>query len=123
MKGELYMKSRKTLTSLLVSIVTMMLCLCSFAGTTLAWFTDTVSNTGNKIQSGTLDVELWQDDSNMTDAQKAAYYAMTPRQALAHDVADLISIYKSQGLYEEIRPQLRQFIKTSIEMYPELFGK
>ena len=60
---------------------------------------------------------------NMTDAQKAAYYAMTPRQALAHDVADLISIYKSQGLYEEIRPQLRQFIKTSIEMYPELFGK
>ena len=53
------MKSKKLFTSFLVSVVTMMLCLVSFAGTTLAWFTDTVSNTGNKIQAGTLDVELY----------------------------------------------------------------
>ena len=62
------MKSRKTFTSLLVSIVTMMLCLCSFAGTTLAWFTDTVSNTGNKIQAGTLDVELYANKETLTNA-------------------------------------------------------
>ena len=28
------------------------------AGTTFAWFTDSVTNKGNKIQSGTLDVSL-----------------------------------------------------------------
>ena len=35
-----------------------MLCVCMLLGTTFAWFTDSVSSAGNKIQSGNLSVDL-----------------------------------------------------------------
>ena len=51
---------KNTKKSLVLSIVTLLLCSCMFIGSTFAWFTDTVSNTGNKIQAGTLDIVLEQ---------------------------------------------------------------
>ncbi len=46
---------KKLLISCALSIV---LCVFMLAGTTWAWFTDSVTNAGNKIQAGTLDVSL-----------------------------------------------------------------
>ena len=60
---------------------------------------------------------------NMTDVQKAYYYSLTPREALAYDINNLREIYMSQGLYSEMRPQLQAYIKIYIEYMPELFGK
>ena len=37
-------------------------------GLTFAWFTDTVTNKGNKIQAGTLQVELWNGGENISDS-------------------------------------------------------
>lgn len=42
------------------SVVSLLICFTMLLGTTFAWFTDTVSSTGNKIMSGNLDIELYQ---------------------------------------------------------------
>lgn len=60
---------------------------------------------------------------NMTDAEKAYYYSLSPRDALAYDIANMRQIYQSQGLYSEIRPKLQEYIKKYMELMPELFDK
>lgn len=60
---------------------------------------------------------------NMTDAEKAHYYSLSPRDALAYDIANMRKIYQSQGLYSEIRPKLQEYIKQYKELKPELFDK
>ncbi len=50
------MKSTKK--SLVASGLSLLCCVVLLAGTTFAWFTDSVVNKGNKIQAGTLDVSL-----------------------------------------------------------------
>ena len=60
---------------------------------------------------------------NMTDAEKAYYYSLSPRDALAYDIANMRRIYQSQGLYSEIRPKLQEYIKQYKALMPELFDK
>lgn len=60
---------------------------------------------------------------NMTDAQKAYYYSLSPREALAYDINNLRQIYMRQGLYSEIRPKLQAYIKAYKKYIPELFNK
>ena len=50
------MKSTKR--SLLLSVLSLMLCITMLLGTTYAWFTDSVTSGKNKIVAGNLDVEL-----------------------------------------------------------------
>jgi len=52
------MKRTVTKRSLLTSVMSLFLCFAMLLGTTYAWFTDTASSKGNKVQAGTLDVEL-----------------------------------------------------------------
>ena len=53
------MKSAKTMKRALgTSIIAMILSIAMFAGTTLAWFTDSVVSQNNKIIAGNLDIEL-----------------------------------------------------------------
>ena len=47
--------------ALIISLLSIFLSLSAATATTYAWFTDTVSNTGNKIQAGTLKIDLLQD--------------------------------------------------------------
>jgi len=47
-----------TKSKLLSSLLVLCLCVTMFAGATYAWFTDTVTSSGNLIKSGTLDVDL-----------------------------------------------------------------
>ena len=51
-------KSKFTKRALLVSVLSMMLCLTMLVGSTFAWFTDSVTSGKNKIVAGNLDVEL-----------------------------------------------------------------
>ena len=53
------LKSKKS--ALLLSFTSLLLCFAMLAGSTFAWFTDTATTGVNRIQSGTLDVELWQN--------------------------------------------------------------
>lgn len=47
----------------------------------------------------------------MTNAEKEYYYSLSPRDALAYDLKNLKQIYMHDGLYSEIKPQLKKYIK------------
>ena len=49
---------RTTKRALLLSLLSMLLCVSMLVGTTFAWFTDNVSSVNNIIKSGNLDIEL-----------------------------------------------------------------
>ena len=51
-------KKRSTKRALISSILALCLCFTMLIGTTYAWFTDSAVSADNKIQSGTLDVDL-----------------------------------------------------------------
>ena len=52
-------KSKSTKQALLLSVMSLLLCVSMLVGTTFAWFTDSVSTAKNTISSGNLDVELY----------------------------------------------------------------
>ena len=52
------MKAKTTRRALLMSALSLLLCVSMLVGTTFAWFTDSVTSAGNKIQAGTLKVDL-----------------------------------------------------------------
>lgn len=51
----------------------MLLCFAMLAGSTFAWFTDSVSNTGNKVQAGILDVQLLKDGEDISDSTEKVF--------------------------------------------------
>ena len=54
--------TKTTKRALLSSVMAMLLCITMLIGTTFAWFTDTASTAVNKIQSGTLKVDIVKED-------------------------------------------------------------
>lgn len=64
---------KNTKRSLLLSVLALILCCALLAGTTLAWFTDTASSGVNKIQAGTLDVQLLDDEGHSLEGQTLAW--------------------------------------------------
>ncbi len=50
--------SKSTKRALITSVIAILMCVAMLVGTTFAWFTDTASTSVNKIQAGTLDIEL-----------------------------------------------------------------
>ena len=63
------LKSKKS--ALLLSFTSLLLCFAMLAGSTFAWFTDTATTGVNRIQSGTLDVELWKNKGTKENPQWA----------------------------------------------------
>lgn len=51
-------KTKNTKRALVSSMLALVMCVAMLIGTTFAWFTDSVTSTGNRIQSGTLKVDL-----------------------------------------------------------------
>ena len=52
------MKHFSTRKQLLLSVLSLLACVSMLVGSTFAWFTDSVTSAGNKIQAGTLDIDL-----------------------------------------------------------------
>ena len=55
------MIGKDTKKSLAMSALSMLLCVVMLAGLTFAWFTDSVTNKGNRIQAGNLKIDLLMD--------------------------------------------------------------
>ena len=51
-------KTKSTKRALLMSALALLMCVSMLIGSTFAWFTDSVTSAGNKIQAGTLQVDL-----------------------------------------------------------------
>lgn len=62
-------KTRSTKSSLIMSALALFLCFTMLLGTTYAWFTDSVTSAGNKIMSGTLDVDLVDEEGNSLEGK------------------------------------------------------
>ena len=58
-------RTQKTKHALVASVVSMAMCCALLLGTTFAWFTDSVTNTGNKIEAGTLDIQFNDTDKTL----------------------------------------------------------
>mgnify|MGYP002518817619 CR=1 FL=1 len=56
--------NKSTKRALLTSALAILACVAMLIGTTFAWFTDTASTSVNRIQAGSLKVELWQADND-----------------------------------------------------------
>ena len=68
------MNNKKTTKrALLSSVMAIVLCLAMLIGTTFAWFTDSASTAVNKIQAGTLDVQLLDEDGTSLEGQTLAW--------------------------------------------------
>ena len=71
-------KQKSTKRALLLSALSLLMCVSMLIGSTFAWFTDSVTSGNNKIQAGTLklDLELLEDDGTWTsikDSGKAIF--------------------------------------------------
>ena len=63
-------KTKSTKRALLLSALSLLMCVSMLIGSTFAWFTDSVTSSGNIIKSGTLDVEMEWKDATATGAQQ-----------------------------------------------------
>lgn len=64
-------RNNDTKKSLRASALSILVCVAMLIGTTFAWFTDSVTNSGNKIESGNLDVTLEEyKDGSYQDVSK-----------------------------------------------------
>ncbi len=67
-------KRRTTKHALLMSGLALLLCISMLVGSTYAWFTDSVTSTGNIIKSGTLQIEmLWANGKDDPSADTTAW--------------------------------------------------
>lgn len=62
---------KTTRKAFLTSVMALMLCIVMLTGTTFAWFTDTVTSSGNKIQAGNLILDL-----EMLDATTGTWFSI-----------------------------------------------
>ena len=69
------MKMKSLKSELLASALSLLLCVTMLAGSTFAWFTDSVTSTGNVIQSGTIKAKL--EYSKLVDGQWTTYAEVT----------------------------------------------
>ncbi len=66
-------KVYSTKNALISSVVLLALCFSMLVGTTFAWFTDSAASTGNIIETGNLNVEMyWADGTKAVPADKSA---------------------------------------------------
>ena len=64
---------RATKRALLTSGMALVMCVVMLVGTTFAWFTDTASTAVNKIQAGTLNVDIVDKDGNSLDGRSLSF--------------------------------------------------
>lgn len=56
------MNKRSTKHALIMSVISIVLCVSMLVGTTFAWFTDSITSAGNVIKAGTLDIGMYWTD-------------------------------------------------------------
>ena len=71
--------TKSTKRALLSSVLALFLCFAMLLGTTYAWFTDSVTSGSNIIQSGTLDVDLVDEQGNSMEGQIIEFVAKDGR--------------------------------------------
>ena len=99
--------AKSTKRALLTSVMALILCFTMLLGTTFAWFTDSVTSKGNVIQSGTLDVKLFQHFENssveITESSDPIFGKADSESANADSADTLWEPGKTQTVYLSIK--------------------
>lgn len=74
-------KQKSTKRALLLSALSLLMCVSMLIGSTFAWFTDSASTAVNKIQAGTLDVQLLDENGNSLEGQTLAWQKATGHES------------------------------------------
>ena len=72
---------KATKRALLTSVMALVMCVVMLVGTTFAWFTDSASTAVNKIQAGTLDVQLLDENGDSLEGQTLAWQKATDHES------------------------------------------
>ncbi len=81
-------KKRSNRRSLVMSVLSMLMCVALLAGSTFAWFTDNASTAVNKIESGTLDIQLL--DTESTTANSLEGKSLSFEKAAASESKEIL---------------------------------
>ena len=81
--------------TLVLSAIVLLLSVAMLAGATFAWFTDSVTNSGNKIEAGKLEVDLLQKTSTLSAAQQEEITAASDKPLTTEDGFTVISALTS----------------------------
>ena len=105
----------------LASLLATLLCVTMLIGTTFAWFTDSVTSGGNKIISGTLDVDLfqWTDASTsveITDASAPIFGSSTSAVAQNVNSDTLWEPGKTQVAYLSLKNNGNLWLKYTVKL-------
>ena len=65
--------TKTTKRALLSSVMAMLICVAMLIGTTFAWFTDSASTAVNKIQAGTLEIQLLDESGNSLEGETLSW--------------------------------------------------
>ena len=89
-------KTKSTKRALLLSALSLLMCVSMLIGSTFAWFTDSVTSAGNTIQSGTLDVDLVDEAGKSMEGEKIDFVAADGRDTILWEPG---CTYKTEPVY------------------------
>ena len=105
--------TKSTRRALLLSIMAMLLCVVLLVGTTFVWFSDSASTGVNKIQAGTLDVQLLDASGNSLEGQTLKW-----QKAAGHESDEVLwepgCTYNTQQFYIKNNGNLNLKFKFSV---------
>ncbi len=118
------MTQKSTKSRLLLSALSLLVCISMFVGSTFAWFTDSVSSVNNIIKSGNLDVEVeysydgetWTKLENSESIFKDTLWEPGHTQAVALRVSNVGSLALKYSVATNIVSE-----KTGINVYGKEF--
>ena len=100
-------KQKSTKRALLLSALSLLMCVSMLIGSPFAWFTDSVTSSGNKIKAGNLDVDLylWTADgqSEITNETAPIFGGANSIAATANNADTLWEPGKTQVVYLSIK--------------------
>lgn len=105
--------TKTTKRALLSSVLAMLICVAMLIGTTFAWFTDSASTAVNKIQAGTLDVQLLDEQGNSLEGRTLGWVAADGR-AQDEILWEPGCTYNTQQFYIENNGNLNLKFKFSV---------
>ena len=116
------MKKNQTRRALLLSALSLLLCVSMRIGSTFAWFTDSVTSANNIIKSGNLDVEL--KYGKVVDGQVTAFDSVQGKD----DLFDKDALWEPghvEVVYLEVSNQGSLALKyqLGVNVYKETIGK
>ncbi len=97
--------------ALMLSLLSMLLCVSMLVGSTFAWFTDTASASVNTIQAGTLDVALVDEKGNSLEGKPLKWVAKDSRESIYWEPG---CTYKTEEFYIENKGNLNLKFKIVV---------